>query len=331
MIKETILFILTVLILNSCNSGIVGAWKNNNIDNYKRDQIKILNDKLFNGLRNNDVASVKSLLSDVLLEKSGGDLESIISKVSSYSLPDKYRILDEYYVRNSTTGIINTIPSGLSGENDYIIKFLALNKEMYISLILPNEFDNELLITIIYGKYGNDWKINVLQFNQYSFFGKTAPDYFKIAKERYEKSYLIDAVNNISISRQCLRPAVNEIFQYLKEKEINEFYDKVMTEVNTKFKFPMTLDEIKTKPQIFRITPELMAEGFVPTIFYLTEINLKDTVALKIEYEQIKNEANQLFTGINKDKQFVFYWAFNEIPVGQNKVNRYGFIDKLTK
>ena len=93
----------------------------------------------------------------------------------------------------------------------------------------------------------------------------------------------------------------------------------------------MTLDEIKTKPQIFRITPELMAEGFVPTIFYLTEINLKDTVALKIEYEQIKNEANQLFTGINKDKQFVFYWAFNEIPVGQNKVNRYGFIDKLTK
>ncbi len=329
--KETILLILTVLILTSCNSQPFVAWKNDNIDKDKKEQIRILNDKLFKGLRNNDVVSVKSLLSDALLEKSGSDLENVVRQVSSYSLPDNYRILDEYNIRNSTTGISNTIPSGLSGENDYIIKFLALNKEMYVSLILPKGFDHELLITIIYGKYGNDWKINVLQFNQYSFFGKTAPDYFKIAKERYEKSYLIDAVNNISISKQCLRPAVSDIFQYLKEKEINEFYDKVMTEVNTKFKFPMTLDEIKTKPQIFRITPELVAEGFVPTIFYLTEINLKDTAALKIEYEQIKNKANQLFIGINKDKQFVFYWAFNEIPIGQNKVNRYGFIDKLTK
>lgn len=273
---------------------------------------------------------VKSLMSDKLLEKGVSDLDKLINQISSSFKANSYRILDQYNVHNSTTGIGNTLPSGISGDNDYVINYQALNKEMYVSLLLPNGLDNELLITAIYGNYDNQWKLNILQFGQYSLFKKTAPDYYKLAKESYNKSYLIDAVNYAGLSRQCLRPA-NDFFQYQKEKEINEFYDKVMKEVNTKFTFPLTLDNIETKPKVFRIFPEMINEGFFPMVYYLSDIDLKNTTALKIENEEVKKEVGRLFTGIDKDKKFVFYWAFKEIPDGKKLVQHYGFIDKRTK
>lgn len=330
MIQKTLLFILTVLTLQSCNVGTSGTWKNDNIDKEKKEQIKVLNNKLFKAITNNDVAGVKALMSDKLLEKSGSDLDKLINQVSSSFKSDSYRILDEYNVHNSTTGIGNTLPSGISGDNDYVINYQALNKEMYVSLLLPTGLDNELLITVIYGNYDNQWKINILQFGQYSLFKKTAPDYYKLAKESYDKSYLIDAVNYAGLSKQCLRPA-NDFFQFKKEKDINEFYDKVMKEVNTKFTFPLTLDNVDTKPKVFRIFPEMINEGFFPMVYYLSDINLKDTTALKIENEKVKQEVGRLFTGIDKDKKFVFYWAFNELPDGKKLVEHYGFIDKRTE
>jgi hypothetical protein len=336
MIQKVLLIILTVLTFQSCNlgtsgtPGISGTWKNDNIDRNKREEIKILNDKLFKAIISNDVAGVKALLSDKLLEKVANDLDKLINEVSGSFKSNSYRILDEYNVYNTKTDIDNTLPSGITNDNDYVIKYLALNKEMYVSLLLPNELNNELLITAIYGNYDNHWKINILLFGQYSLFKKTAPDYYQLAKISYDKSYLIDAVNYIGLSKQCLSPA-NTIFQYQKEKDINEFHEKVMKEANSKFKFPMTLDNIKTKPKVFKIFPKMINEGFFPMVYYLSDISLKDTIALKAENDKVKNEVNRLFKGINKDKKYVFYWAFKEIPDGKKSVEHYGFIDKSTE
>ena len=330
MIRKTLLLILTVLTLQSCKLGASGTWKNENIDKDKKEQIKNLNDKLFKAITSNDVAGVKALMSDKLLEKGAADLDKLINQVSASFKSESYRILDEYNVRNSTAGIGNTLPSGISGDNDYVIKYKALNEEMYVSLLLPTGLDNELLITAIYGNYGDKWKINILQFGQYSLFKKIAPDYYKLAKESYSKSHLIDAVNYVGLSKQCLRPA-GDFFQYQKEKVINEFYDKVMKEVNSKFAFTLTLDSVDTKPKIFRVFPEMINEGFFPMVYYLSDINLKDTGALKIENAKVKKEVERLFTGIDKDKKFVFYWVFNEMPDGKKDVESYGFIDERTE
>lgn len=330
MIKKTLLIILTVLTLQSCNVGTSGTWKNDNIDKDKKEQIKVLNDKLFKAIISNDVAGVKDLMSDKLLEKSASDLDKLIDQISTSFKSDSYRILDEYNVHNSTTGIGNTLPSGISGDNDYVINYQALNKEMYVSLFIPNGHVNELLITAIYGNYDNGWKLNILQFGPYTLFNKNAPDYYKLAKESYDKSYLIDAVNYLSLSKQCLRPA-NDYFHYQKEKSINEFYDMVMKEVNTKFTLPLTLDNIDTKPKVFKIFPEMIKEGFYPMVHYLSNIDLKDTIALKIENQKVKKEVERLFTGIEKDKKFVLYRAFKEIPDGKKSVEQYGFIDKRTE
>ncbi len=328
MTKNTLLFIFTLIILQGCNFGASGIWVNDNIDKEKQEQIKEINDKLFKALLNNDAAGVKALMSDKLIESGVADLDKLINKVSSSLKADGYRILDEYNVRHSTTGIGTTLPSVKSGDNDYLISYVPLNKEMYLSLLLPNGLDNELLITAIYGNYDNQWKLNILQIGQYSLFNKTGPDYFKLAKESYNKSHLIDAVNYIGLAKQVLKPA-DKFFQYEKEKEINEFYEKAMKEAYLKFTFPLTLNNIKTRPKIFRIQPEMINEGFFPMVSYLTNIDMKDTTVLKIENEKVKKEVGQIFLGIDKDKKYVFYRAFEEMPDGKKLVEHFGFVDKL--
>ncbi len=327
---KTILLILTLFILQSCNFGGSGIWKNDNIDKDKKEQIKIINDKLFNAIKSNNIDGVKALMSDKLLEKGEPELDKLIKQVSSFIKSDSYRIFDEYNVHNSTTGIGNTIPSGITGDNDYVINYQALNKEMYVSLLLTNGLEDDFLIIAVYGNYDNQWKINILQIGQFSFFKKTAPEYYKLAKECYDKAYLTDAIINAGLSKQFLRPA-NNFFQYQKEKEINEFYDKVMKEMNSKFTFPLTLDNVETKPRVFRIYPQVIKEGIYPMVQYLTKLNLKDTTALKLENEKVKKEINSLLTGINKDKKFVFYQAYNVLPGSKKLVEHYGFVDKLTE
>lgn len=330
MIQRTLLILLTVLTIQSCKLGTSETSKNENIDKETKEQIKTLNDKLFTAITTNNVNDVRLLMSDALLEKGVENLDTLVNQIFNSFKADSYRILDEYYVHNSTTGIGNTLPSGISGDNDYIIHYQALNKEMYVSLLLPNGLDNDLLLMVIYGKYGSDWKINILQLGQYSLFSKSAPDYYRLAKACYDKSYLIDAVNYLELAKLCLRPA-NDFFQYQKEKEINEFHIKIMNEAYSKYQFPLTLDKIASKPKVFRIFPQIMNEGFFPMVYYLTDISLKDTTALKLENEKVKKEVGRLFTGIDQDKKYVIYWAFNEAPDGIKLVEHYGYIDRRTK
>jgi len=327
--KKLFVIIVTIFGLQSCIGGS-GVWENDHIEEVKRNQISTLNGKLFKAIVDNDVDGVKALASDKLLEAAGTDLDKLIDQVRSSFKADNYRILNEYNVKNSATGIANAVSSGISGDNDYVVSYQALNEEMYVSLIVPNSLDHEILITAIYGKYENEWKINILQFGQYTMFNKTAPDYYKLAKASYDKSYLVDAVNFASLAMQLLKPA-SKFFQFQKEKEITEFHEMVMKEVNSKYQFPLTLDNVDTKPKVFRIFPEMGVDGFFPMVYYLSGINLSDTTALKIENKKVREEVGRLFTGIDQDKKFVFYWAFNTMPDGKTPVEHYGFIDSRRK
>jgi hypothetical protein len=328
-IQKVIIVLMTLFAWQGCSIGGSGVWKNENIDKDEKEQISMLNDKLYASIIKNDSAAARSLMSDTLLSLTG-DFGKLLKDVNSRIKAGSYKILGEYHVRNSNAGIQNTLPSGFSDDNDYTINYLALNEEMYVSLLLPNvdEDENETLITVIYGRHGDEWKINILRFGPYSYFHKTAPEYYKLAKASYDKSFLIDAANYTFIAKQCLRPA-GDYFQFQKETEINEFEKTLMKEVYSKYQFPLKLDNIKSKPAIFNIYPEMHSEGFFPMVRYLSVINLDDTTALKIENDKMQSEIGTIFPGIDKEKKFVFYRAFNEMPDGKKLVRHYGIIHQL--
>lgn len=321
------LLILTVFI-SSCNVG--GMWKDENIDPKIKAQIHELNYQIIDGFVENNPDKVFQICSDKLLEQGKNDLSTLIQQVrTSFSKKD-FKVLNEFYQKNTTENAQTNLMTGVSGEHDYIIGFKALNTEMYISVGYFNNDLNQTCLTLIYGKYGNDWKLNIMQVGTLRIMDKDAFDWYQVAKKDYENKYLIDAVNDLVLANQLLKPA-NQFWQYQKEKEIQEFGQKVMAEINSKFTFPMTVDYVKTKPQIFRIFPQGMNEGYFPMIQYTTTIDLKDTTKLSKECSEIHSKIGELYNGIDQNKKMIFYKAFKSIPNGTVPVENYGFIRENKK
>jgi hypothetical protein len=71
----------------------------------------------------------------------------------------------------------------------------------------------------------------------------------------------------------------------------------------------------------------MRVEGYFPLVAYLSKIKLKDTAALKAEYEQVKTDVRHRFTGIGSGSKYTFYRAYNEKPDGSHPIPFYGFAD----
>ncbi|MFA7302037.1 MAG: hypothetical protein WC069_07025 [Candidatus Shapirobacteria bacterium] len=323
-----ILLILTAFGLQNCNVVTSGAWIDENIDQSLKNEIKTLDEKVIEAITSSNSSLVKSMMPDKVLEKSGQNIDQSIEQMGKATRGTDFHILNQFHVKNSTTGIGNTVMSGVSGQNDYIIHYQALNIEMFISLLITTNGLDDFLLTNIYGKYPDGWKLNILQFGQYKINGQTATELYSKAKKEYDKGYLVDAANNMILSSKVANPA-NRFWQYQKEEEMNQFYETLMAEIKTKYIFPLVVENIDTKPQVLNIYPFGMQEGYFPMVEYITNIELEDTVKTKVENDLIHKSIGEIFTGLDKEKKFVFYMAYSEIPNGKTPVPAYGFVKEI--
>ena len=323
------LVLIAAVILNSCNFDTTGTWKNETIQESKRNTIHTLNDKLFQALFSGDSEKLKELMSDTLKQNFGEESVQSLHELNAAYKPQTYKVLDEYYVSNAKAGVENVLKGAVGNDQEYELNYLALNKEMYVSLLLAPDQDNDILVTVIYGKYGDDWKINMLRFGEYRIGGKTTPDYYKLSRISYEKGHLVNALNYMILANQMSRPA-SDIFQFKQDKEMADFYSKLMKEAEGQYHFPLKLDAIETHPRIYKMMPQITKEGVFPSIYYLSDISMNDITALKAENELIKKEVNKLFPGIDRDKKYIFYWVLNGLPDGSKVTEQYGFIDTLS-
>ena len=322
------MIVLICFILQGCNfNGFNKTWKNDRIDEKKREEIKKINEKLIEGFKNNDPSLVKAQMSDTLLHVSGNSIDSITKLVSPSFHSGRYSILNEYNILNTSANVSNTINETDTHGNQYSITYLALNKEMYVSLILIKDHASDILLTTIYGNYNGKWKMNIFRVGAYRYFDKSAMDFYQMAKKDFSKTWLVDAVCNLSMANECISPA-NGIFQYKKEPEYKSFFDTVLTSVKSKYQFPLTLDRIASKPKLINIYPEILEKGYFPMVIYWSGINVKDTIALRAEYENVKTEVKRLFTGISTGKKYTYYQAYNQIPDGTHPLPYYGFADE---
>lgn len=330
---NTVFFVaLLCVLLAGCHFGTSGSWVNDHIDTNVRADIGKINKQLYKAIMANDKKGVKKLLSPGLLEKAEKSIDTLVDGVSKNFNVADYDVVDEYYTKNTTTNINNTLISMKGNSNDYIINYLALNRDMYVSLLTPKTPNVGVLILAIYGKYDNGWKLNILQVNQYKVFDKTAVDYYNDALKNYDKGYLVDAANLMFIASKISAPGA-AYFKYKKDDEMKAFYQKVIQEANTKYNFPVTLQQIKTKPQVFNIEPQLIIndepKGFFPIIRYKSAISVADTVAIKAENKEVQKVIGNVFKGMDKNRPVIIYEAYNQIPNGKTEVRRFGMIQKF--
>jgi hypothetical protein len=327
MIRNFFLLVFASCFLMQCSFDGNGTKKNEQIDEGVKNTIKGLNDKLVKALVSNDVEGLKTIMSDDLQAQVAADLAKMSASLKDVFKSDKYETIDAYH----TVGLKNAPnlehASKDRENNKYTFKYKAKSKDMYVSLLLPETINNEIMVTAVYGKYSDVWKLNILRFGQYSYFKKLSPSYLKLSEESYKQGNLIDAVNHIILAKQCMEPA-SELFTYEKESEINAMHEQVMKDINAKYTFPITLENVPSKPQIFRLLPHITEEGCYPIIYYLSKYSVQDSTSLKVEYEGMRKEMGKMFKGIDTDKKYVYYWAFNEIPDDKKQVLHYAFVDK---
>ncbi len=315
--------LLIVIVLQSCFDQ-PGSWKNEKIKASRRADFHALNDQVFKLLKANDAKQLGFFMSKELIEDTY--TTRLIELVSNRLADNNYELLDEYYVINKFTDN-DTVKATKASKNSYDLYYQGITREMYFSFFTPKAGDNKYMITVVYAKYDYGWKISQLDVAPYTINGKTAPELFEMAKQEYAKNYLIDAVNNMSLASNCLRPG--DMWNYPNERDISEFYAKIMTEANDHYKFPFTLTGVPTKPRIIRVYMETVDEGSYPMVYYLSSIKLADTVALKKENGNIRKVIGNVMPGIDKDNKYIFYSAFNTKPDGRKTVDHYDLTDKL--
>lgn len=322
---------LTISFFQSCKEPATGIWVNGRINSDIKKQIADLNKKLFKGIMDKDVPAVKSLLSPELLKRSGTRLDTLVNNTSQIYNAKDYDLLDEFYTKHHIGNFIDSLKTKKGDSTDYVVTYRAMNEEMYTSVMVTKNLPVNCLILAVYGKYGNDWKLNVLQIGEYSIFNKIAPDYYKMAKDLYANGNVLDAANMLVITSQLGNP-VGDFFHYRNEDTMRMFFSTVINDANNRFPFPVTINQLKTRPQIFAVSPQYTGDaanqGIVPLIKYKTNIKLTDTVALKAENKDLQSIIGVIFKGVDQNNKVIFYQAYN-LADGKPNNQHYGFIQKF--
>ena len=174
--KNIFIGLIASIFITSCNVG--GMWKDDNIDTDVKSQIHKLNYEIIDGFIENNPNKVFAVCSEDLVKKSKNEFANLIYQVRQSFSKEDFKILNEFYQKNTSENAQTNVMTGISGDHDYIIGFKALNSEMFVSV---GYFDNDLnqtCITMIYGKYGDEWKLNIMQVGTLRIMNKDAFDWY---------------------------------------------------------------------------------------------------------------------------------------------------------
>jgi hypothetical protein len=319
---KPILFLLLVFVVQSCDLIPLkpGIWKDDKIDAGKRKDFHALNDKVLQSIKSGDQGAIEGMLSGNLLES---NYKRAVELVGNHMKDGTYSLYSEYYVVNQLKHKSFIRPNVDSAGIDYT----TVAKEMYIAHLLPKEPANKYMITIVYGKFDYGWKVDQLEVGKYSENGKNTPELYKEAKEQQAKGYLVNAKTLMDMARECAQPS--DELKPTYDKEMGVFYANLMGELARRYSYPIVISGVPTQPKIFRIDNQSIKEGTYPAICYLTTINIKDTIALKKENEQVKKVIGNIIPGIDKDKDYMLYSIYDKKPNSYANAYSYDVTVKL--
>jgi hypothetical protein len=309
--------------LQSCGPGDPGVWKNGEITSGIQGDMHKLNDQLFDAVKTNKTYDAEGMMSRELLNSN--DYKRTLELIGLHMGAANYNMLDEYYIINLDKRDTHTIKTSATDGNRYTFYCPALAEEMYAAFMVPKTTGDKYIVSLIYLKYDYGWRLHALDIQPYTITGKTAPLLYEQAQEQYKKGYIVDAYNTMDLVDKTMRP--NELWQYPQDLQMTTFRSTVAQTLSS-YTFPVIVD-VPTKPKIFEVTHLSTNEGVFPAVHYLSSIDIKDTAALKKESENVKLAIGKVFPGIDKDKKYIFFSAFNQKPTSKRDAPSYDMTVKL--
>lgn len=313
-----------VFSLQACSPPKPGTYKNDEISSGKRSDFHNLNTEALKYIKANSLKELQLMMSKELMDNPGNERQ--VELMSNRLTDNPYDIVEEYYVVGKHKAK-DSLPATGTDVNRHALKYDTTAAETYYVFLAPKQSDNKYMISLVYSKLSYGWKITRMDLAEYTADGKTGPELVKLAKEEYAKKYLVNAVNNLALAMQCFNPSA--LWEYPDAKADGDFYTQAVNEANKKYRYPMTLAQLPTRPMILSISMQRNDTWSAPTIWYMTHISIKDSNEVKKENMQIRKLLSKMLPGIDQDNKYVQYAAFNEFPTAAKSVDRFEMTQKL--
>jgi len=296
------------VILSGCTKNKPGIYRDDKIPSGTASQLHSFDDELLDALKKNVPESLEMLMSQEYIDDRAERMK-VCEEISIRMKTGDYSLMREYYINSRVAVGKDSIKERNLGAGNYDLTFVRGAKETYIAFFTPKTAPQKWLITAYIYKFDYGWKVNNLEIKPYAENGKTAPELMQQAKELTKKSYWVDASNTASYAVKCIRPS--GCWKYFNEKEIINYNGTALMAVSSHCKLPIVINQIPTKPHIWRITIERTPEGAFPNINYVSSIKLYNTDALKKENDAVQKIIGKLIPGVDKDKKYIYYTVNN--------------------
>ena len=322
--------ICIMLLSQSCLMGQNSnqVTQNDKIDPKVKAELTALNKEVHKDMSENNYDALSKLFSDTLKTKmSDGFVNKFMPAMQRIMKGRTYRIYDEFYIKNRKHNDTNKIASG-TGENAYTMTLNEWANENYIAMLVTGDSVDEVMLTLVYGKFNGKWQLSRIMGEDYSMKKRTAIDMYKYAQALEKKGYLMDAANVMGMANHCIRPGGYN-FVYKSEPQMKQYMDTLNKQTQAKYPFPYIITDVITKPTVVNIHYELDSTDYIPMIVYQSIINVSDTGALRKENKDIQSKIGKVFPGMDKSNKRLFYRAYNTLPNGQNNPGYFGYVQAL--
>jgi len=300
--KVKVLVLLSFLaLLQSCNSESIKS--NEDISEKLRATIKSKNDSLLVAMQTSSIKTYKALGTEKFIKHLQAETRNVVWLYREGYLNNNYTIYDEYEVTLPKAFKYVDIPSD---EKKYTFKYLAEEKETYVSLLKTTLYSNDYLLVVVYNKTDKGWKINDIDVTMFGHLNKTPKDYYDLAKESEEKGKLLDAYNYAEIAVTSIEKA-ESMLTFDEEKSMKLYKEKLLSKVDNKYKFPAPIEDIKTLPEVQNIQFAFTKEEMLPLITYRTMIPFSDSTRVIDEFNFVKVRIKDMYPDMDFNKNRILY------------------------
>ncbi len=316
---------LIVLFLLSCNISTESVVSGNDINLQDRLAVKNKIVQIHTGLQQKDATRLSAMLSDDIKKKSvdyTGEIQNVVLKFDLDSQNFLRNTIMECLVTNNIFTRVNKIHSD-NGRFSVIFPY-KWKTYIYLFTVASSVPGEKLLVTNIFFKEKDEWKLAAFHIAPYSYNDRNAYDlYTDVSRYFYDGNHLASFIYG-KLMMNALKPGG----QYLSsdiEEGIQELSIDVGKELRNQVSIPVSVKDVSTHPEIFDLQVRLSGRKGYPFVLYKSAISLKDEWALIKENNKVHEVIERYIPAIKTDFDTVFYAVVNEYPNQYREVQRSEF------
>ena len=298
-------FLVVHCLLSGCSSRDVKYIRN--INEKDRSDIFNLNKTLFKFIRTGDSVGFMKMASE-------GSIVSRFLSLSDFSSVSKFGFNGDSMERLDECEVISQPNQSLSFEGNinhdtkYKFNFKSIGGDCYVSLCtIPSDVVGfKYLLTTQFRRENNEWKLASFYVGNYSYHDLVAKEYLDAAKTKLDDGDTLSAKLISQIVAALARPCSDNL-RYVYDYPESEVIKSINYAYRKKYLFPISLNDITSKPEIVSFRLEVLRNKLYPCVFYKYHVSFDDSIALKNEYREVAMISTRMFPSLKKFTKATYY------------------------